>query len=205
MGNSTTTNNSEDNDPNLATTGGRMESDADAASSSASNLHHLMFLPKDQWSSRYEETFYSVKIEGFEQLMTAPPPFTGSGGQILLPPGKSSFPAYYYRIVVYRGHQKTTVLRRYSQFKWLYGQLRMAHFTPASPQPSAPIPTASSRSTTTQPFPSLPPGTCPWDRQDASFAACRQDELAELLTAMLELRPGTYACHPAVVAFLELN
>ena len=41
-----------------------------------SNLCHLMFLPKDQWSPRYEETFYSVKLEGFEKLTLKAPPTT---------------------------------------------------------------------------------------------------------------------------------
>jgi PX domain len=200
MRHSTPTNNDENTDTNLSTNGRR---ESDSASLSASNLHHLMFLPKDQWSPRFETTFYSVKIEGYEQLMTAPPPATRRGGQIPLPSGKSSFPAYYYKVVVYRGHHKTTVLRRYSQFKWLYDQLHKAFYSRASSsQQSTATRTASG---TMQPFPSLPPGTCPWDRQDDSFAACRQDELAELLTAMLVLRPGTNACHPAVVAFLELN
>lgn len=148
--------------------------------------HHLMFLPKDQWSPRYDkDTFYSFRIEGFEYMRSSPPPSSADAPVI---PSKSSFPAYFYKVVVYRGHDKTVLLRRYSQFKWLYHQL-LAH------PPPPPVTGATS-------LPNLPPGTCPWDAQDDAFASCRQDELADFLTSMLEL-PG-YAQHDAVVAFLEL-
>ena len=177
-----------------------------------SNLRHLMFLPKDQWSPRYEETFYSVKLEGFEKLTVKPPPTTTcttatatstANATIHLPPGNASFPAYYYRVTIYRGHQTNTVLRRYSQFKWLYDELRLAR--PSQQQQSTVAATATTAIHTT--FPVMPPGTCPWDRPNDAFAACRHDELADLLTALLELQlPGTNnASHPAVVAFLELQ
>lgn len=176
------------------------EPPSQGAQSAASPLHHLMFLPKDQWSPRYEETFYSVKIEGFQRLFAAPATADAAAGSstetvAALPAGKPSFPAYYYQVVIYRGHQKKTVLRRYSQFKWLYNQL-VAY----RPPPSAASATSPA---TPSPFPSMPPGTCPWDRQDDAFAAVRQDELADFLTSVLE-RPGGYTNHEAVVAFLEL-
>jgi len=151
---------------------------------------HLMYLPKDQWSPRYEETFYSVKLEGYQLLLEA------QSHDTPLPPGKLSFPAYYYQVVVYRGHDKKTVLRRYSQFKWLQHQL-LAH------PPPPPLNNENSTSnTTSEPLPSLPPGTCPWQRQDDGFAACRMDELADFLAQLLG-QPGI-ANHQAVISFLEL-
>jgi len=168
----------------MATT--RRTEEKEVATSSTAPAH-LMFLPKDQWSPRYEETFYSVKLEGYQLLLQEAPSHDNPP-----PPGKLSFPAYYYQVVVYRGHDKKTLLRRYSQFKWLHQQL-LAH---------PPILNNENSTTNSEPLPSLPPGTCPWQRQDDGFAACRMDELADFLTQLLG-QPAI-ANHQAVISFLEL-
>lgn len=163
----------------------------------------LMYLPKDFWSPRYDSTFYSVKVEGFELHLTSPTVSTDTA--IALIPGKSIFPAYYYKVVVYRKHKRKTVLRRYSQFRWLCRQL-LAH--PASP-PDKPsynninndAPLAMARPIR---LPTSSSGCCDFSwRQDDVFATNRMENLNDFLNGVL-IRPG-YAMHPAVVAFLELT
>ncbi len=82
----------------------------------------VMYLEYDDWSPRYQDTFFTVRLEDFE-LLTSSPAATPQ-----LPPnhlgGKSTFPAYYYRIKVFCGrHPPRIIFRRYSQFKWLYDNL----------------------------------------------------------------------------------
>lgn len=79
----------------------------------------VMYLEYDDWSPRYQETFYTVRIEGF-QLLASPPEasFQLPHNQL---GSKNTFPAYYYEIKVFCGrHPPRIVYRRYSQFKWLY-------------------------------------------------------------------------------------
>jgi PX domain len=160
----------------------------------------LMFLPQDFWSPRYDSTFYTVKLEGFERL-TELPPSSSSAGTVLVP-GKTNVPAYYYKVVVYREHKRKTLLRRYSQFKWLYSQL-LAH------PPVPPAVVSKNNNNQQQQYDDTNPirlsssAGCPFQWwQDDAFAAHRLEDLTEFLSATLG-RPG-YARHPAVVAFLEL-
>ena len=74
-----------------------------------------MFLVSGQWSPRFENTFFTVKLDGFELLESEPE----ETGPTILSKGKGTFPAYYYKITVFCGHAKHTVRRRYSQFDWL--------------------------------------------------------------------------------------
>ena len=79
----------------------------------------VMYLEYDDWSPRYQETFYTVRIESFELLTSLPEAASH------LPPNQlgsnNSLPAYYYEIKVFCGrHPPRIVYRRYSQFKWLY-------------------------------------------------------------------------------------
>lgn len=194
-------------------------------------LSDFMFLPKNQWSSRFEETFYTVKVEGF-QLVTTPVSGTrttttttttlqaetvhatpDAAAQLPVVPERMSFPAYYYHVVVNRGHGQTTILRRYSQFLWLYHQIQKhsQQLTSIPVLHSDTTGTSNAGKGTTTPLPQQsqlvlphpPPKTCPWDRQDDVFAACRQDELSDFLEQLLSQGPGV-AKHPAVRAFLEL-
>ena len=82
----------------------------------------VMYLEYDDWSPRYQDTFYTVRLEHYE-LLNSPPAATSQ-----LPPNhlgsKTNFPAYYYRVKVFCGrHPPRIVYRRYSQFKWLYENL----------------------------------------------------------------------------------
>jgi PX domain len=142
----------------------------------------VLYLPKEDWSPRYDSTFFTVKLEGKKILLEPPTDVPSSIG------GKSNHPAYYYETVVYREHNKQTLLRRYSQFKWLYDQLR------ASPPTDDQNPNA-------QPI-HMPPGTCPFQWQSDAFAQNRLEQLGEFINDVLA-RPG-YASHPAVATFLEL-
>jgi hypothetical protein len=143
----------------------------------------IVYLPKDCWSPRYDSTFYTVKMEGHQQHVATAPSVP------LTIRGKSNLPAYYYILGVYREHEKKTIARRYSHFRWLYEQIRLFPPMDAQDPQAAPI--------------HMPPGSCPFQWQNEAFAKNRQEELAEFLDDVLQ-RPG-YASHPAVLAFLELE
>jgi hypothetical protein len=83
------------------------------------------------------------------------------------------------------GHQARTVLRRYSQFEWLYQNLppSITHFD--------------------EPL-HLPPKTpCLCQQQSDSFAQNRMEQLQDFLRDVL-IRRGA-AQHDAVATFLELE
>jgi hypothetical protein len=142
----------------------------------------LVYLPKDVWSRRYDSTFYTFKFEGKQLLSEPPEGHKNIGG------GETNKNAWYYDVVVFREHAKTTVQRRYSEFKWLYDQVLK------NPPMDEQAPNASSIR--------MPPGTCPFQWQSEAFAQNRSEELSEFMGDLLG-RPG-YAAHPAVVTFLEL-
>ena len=141
----------------------------------------LLYLPKDSWSPRYDSTFYTVKLEGKQKLSELPAVPSAIGG-------KSNLPAYYYEVTVYREHEKKSMLRRYSHFKWLYEQLIWN--PPQDEQPSDTKPIRL-------------PGACPLQWQDDNFAQTRLERLMDFIDDTLA-RPG-YASHPAVLTFLELD
>lgn len=142
----------------------------------------MMYLPNDHWSPRYDSAFYTVKVEGKQHFIKPPQNIPRKLA------GKSG-PAYYYCVVVYCEHNKRILLRRYSHFKWLFEAIQ--ENPPTEPQ----LPGAA--------MIKLPPGTCPFQRQDEDFAKIRMEELSDFLQELLA-RPG-YASHAAVVAFLELG
>lgn len=153
----------------------------------------LLYLPKDEWSPRYDATFYFVKIED-KKLVTTETAREHLGSFLIeaVPPsvgGNTVLPAYYYEVVVYREHSKKSLLRRYSQFKWLYDQLK------AHPPSDEQLPSA-------RPI-QMPPGTCLFQRQDDAFAQNRLEQLNEFIDDVLG-RPG-YASHEATLAFLQLT
>jgi hypothetical protein len=145
----------------------------------------VMYLPKDEWSPRFDSTFFSVKLES-TQICTSPPAVREGIC------GKTNTPAVYYQVAVFCEHRKITFLRRYSNFKWLYDQLK------ASPPP--PVQDDLYR----EPPPlNMPPGTCFFHSQDDAFIQNRKEQLMDFIDDALIL-PG-YAQHPAVILFFELD
>jgi hypothetical protein len=145
------------------------------------NSNQLMFLHKSTWSPRYDSTFFSVTMETKEWIRTERP---------TQPPvisGKTNLPAFYYVITIHREHSKVSIKRRYSDFKWLYEQLKGC--PPHDGDPSTTI--------------RLPPGSCLWQAQTEEFSQNRLLQLRDFLNDVLS-RPG-YANHPAVRLFLELE
>ncbi len=151
--------------------------DSRELASDASKLPE-MFLAADQWSSRFQSTFFTVKMDSFE-LRREPPPgsLTEPSG---MPQGNGTFPAYYYKIDVCSGHAKHSVLRRYSQFNWLGSRVPMRASVPE-----------------------MPPKTWICQPQTNEFAKIRMEQLLEFLVGFL-CQPGI-AKDPSVVAFLELQ
>jgi hypothetical protein len=148
-------------------------------------MSNVMYLPKDVWSPRYDSTFFTIKLEG-KQLLSEPPEGHPDLG------GKATFPAYYYNVVIFQEHNKKSLQRRYSEFKWLYDQVS-----------KSPPPTTAEEAPNAEPI-RMPPGTCPlFQWQNEAFAQNRCEALSEFLSDLLE-RPG-YAAHPAVVRFLDLG
>jgi hypothetical protein len=140
----------------------------------------VMYLSHEDWSRRYESSFFTVKLDSVEQLREAPrmdPRITG----------KTNHPAYYYRVDVFCAHNTCSVFRRYSHFKWLFHQLC------ASPP---------SQGRWEEPL-IMPPGSCFFMPPDEKFAENRAEQLHEFMRDLLQ-RPG-YSMHPAVVLFLELD
>lgn len=132
-----------------------------------------MFLAADNWSPRFENTFFTVKLESFELLQSDPETITSS----VLSKGKGNFPAYFYKIDVLCGHERQSVLRRYSQFDWLASVVRADA--------------------------EMPPKTWICQMQNDSFAQNRLEQLREFLDELLAT-PGV-AKEPAVIAFLALD
>ena len=149
----------------------------------ASTSTKLMYLSKDYWSPRYDETFYSIQFESNQRLDTSPvdvPPEMG---------GKTNHPAFYYQIHVFRGQTKHTILRRYSHFQWLYQQIQDSLQTL---QEQDDLMNAE-----------LPPGTCPLHFQSDDFAKNRQKGLETFLKDLLD--KSHFSSHPAVLVFLQLQ
>ena len=139
----------------------------------------VMYLAHEHWSPRYENSFFTVRLDSVSLLTESP----SSDVEI---PAKSNHPAYYYRIDIYCAHSTRAVFRRYSQFRWLYQRLRAC--------PPAGIGSEELV---------LPPGTCFCQPQTESFAQNRLEQLREFIRDLLQ-RPG-YSTQPDVVRFLELN
>lgn len=161
-----------------------------------------MYLPQDLWSPRYDTTFYTVQIEGFERIHVV-----GDAKQKPPPPsppfGNTHWPASVYTVVVYRGGgaPRTVLRRRYSQFVWL--SQRLATTTEGI---RLPPPLVKGGDCCLFGPSSWHSGCCGWpfhhDDQDA-VAERRRHELADYLAAVLE-QPAL-ARHDAVQQFLELE
>lgn len=146
-----------------------------------------MYLEHQDWSHRFQDTFYTVLLDGFE-LMTAPSETDYSPPPDIIG-GKTSFPAYFYKIKVFCGHRNPKVVyRRYSQFQWLYKNM-----------PSSVIGSGANKEAIV-----FPPGSCVPDSQNDDVAKARMEQLGEFLRDAL-IRMNV-ASHEAVVAkFLELD
>jgi hypothetical protein len=149
---------------------------------------HWMYLSFDQWSPRFDSTFFSFKLPS-KALLASPPDNEASNDRI---PGNKNHPAWYYTIQVYSERRSHSITRRYSQFRWLYDELR-SHPPDAIHEQDAP----------NQPPISIPPKTCPFQFQTEDFAQNRLEQLHDFLKDALQ-RPG-YASHPAVSQFFELD
>jgi len=138
----------------------------------------MLYLQHDDWSPRYQDTFYTVRLEQFELLASAPVATSNLPANHL--GSKTSFPAYYYKIEVFCGrHAPRTVFRRYSQFKWLYENI---------PNEALCLP---------------PAGGCFCTPQTENFARNRTMDLMEFLEEALARRE--IASHDTVAQFLELD
>jgi hypothetical protein len=138
-----------------------------------------MYLAHEDWSPRFEKTFYTVKMDGCELLKSLPATTTTNPSI----GGNTNFPAYFYNVKIFCGHESQIVQRRFSQFKWLYEQLRMIETDEAEPL-------------------IFPPGS--WcQSQNNAFAQNRVERLQDFLRDAL-VRRGV-AKHDAVVRFLELD
>lgn len=147
----------------------------------------FLYLDEKQWSPRFEETVYTVRVESFQRFEKAPEEGLPSDVG-----GNSHHPCFYYKVVLRRARTTKAIWRRFSHFQWLYHKVRVAPPTSVNRDndPASNVPPIT-----------LPPGTC-WPFQSEKLGEKR----VELLTAFLDdmLSREGYASHPAVVTFLEL-
>jgi hypothetical protein len=144
----------------------------------------FLYLDEKQWSPRFEETVYTVRVESFQRFETAPEDLPSDIG------GNTHHPCFYYKVVVRRARTTQTLWRRFSHFQWLYHKVQ-----------AAPPPTTSEDDPAVNVPVKFPPGTC-WPFQSEKLGERRVELLTTFLDDMLS-RQG-YASHPAVVTFLEL-
>mmetsp|Transcript_8251 Transcript_8251/g.23741 ORF Transcript_8251/g.23741 Transcript_8251/m.23741 type:complete len:184 (+) Transcript_8251:291-842(+) len=158
-----------------------------------------LYLSRDDWSPRFDSSFFTVEIESYEKLSYPPPAEHDQASVIQC---KTSHPAYYYQISVFCEHEKWIVPRRYSQFQWMRNQLCKTKGTPTNGNNSTTRTRNHGNAVATE-NPPLPTGTCFFEVQNASFAQRRQQQLNDFLDDILT-QPGN-SFHGAVVTFLELD
>ena len=163
----------------------------------------FLYLPKNQWSPRFEDSFYTVRVDTFQRFDEAPSNATNNdeteNGDTHMRcniGGHGHHPAFYYKVILRRGTATHEMWRRFSQFQWLWRQVQKS-----PPHEEVSSTTAQQQQDEDEPL-KLPPGTC-WPFQSNELAAKRVQLLTTFLDDMLS-RPG-YANHPAVLAFLELD
>jgi hypothetical protein len=146
----------------------------------------VMYLAYEDWSPRFERTFYTIKFDGYELIESQSTDITTTIPTNIK--GKTNLPAYYYKIKICCGHQVHTIHRRYSHFKWMYQNLPKSITSPQEEEPPV----------------VFPPGTwiCQPQNNDA-FATNRSQQLEEFLRDVLGRRGA--ARHDTVATFLELN
>ena len=142
------------------------------------------YLPFDKWSHRYDSVFFTVQIH--QRIILDSAPSNSFSSEVK---GNNHHPAVYYELHVSCANDTLIFARRFSQFNWLFNQLR-----------TFPVPEEGGLIAASI---SLPPKTCPFQIVDDEFLDNRQDELGHFLSNIL-IRPG-YAQHKDVVAFLKLG
>ena len=152
----------------------------------------VMYLEHEDWSPRYEDTFFTVRLDRFKLFASLPDAGADGDGDDdddHTAGGKTNFPAYYYEIEVFCGrHEPRTVFRRYSQFKWLYEKL----------------PKNLKNGSIVNERLVFPPGSpCLCHSQNEEFAKNRSEQLREFLKDALT-RKGV-ASQEYVAKFLELD
>lgn len=165
----------------------------------------MFYLNPEDWSPRFDSTFYTVKVTTFEICHEMPSSTWRSIS------GRSSHPAVYYGLEIRCGHRTRTIWRRFSQFRSL------CHHAATSPPPPSTDPheieAERKRGSLWSVFPprQVASGPCfvipcitskdAW--KDEDFIEERQEELGRFLRDLLTRRG--YCSHPIVVEFLELD
>ena len=193
----------------------------------------MFYLNPEDWSPRFDSTFYTVKLTTFEICNETPPPSSTTdqnrtctckqNGAALSSNdsrahrrrsigGRSSHPAIYYCLEIQCGHRTRTIWRRYSQFRSL---CRRAATSPPPPTSSDPheVEAERKRGDLWSVFPPrqvasgpcfvIPCITSKDAWKDEDFIEERQEELGRFLRDLLTRRG--YCNHPNVVEFLELD
>lgn len=155
----------------------------------------MFYLPKEDWSPRFERTFFTVYLDSRNVHTTPPPSHSIDNNQLFR--GKGSFPAVYFNVKVRCAHQEHICPRRYSQFRQLYDAI-----CAVPPEEQHATQNHHKQSTHKEEALRIPPKTCFFQSIDDDFLDVRQEELYNFLAALLS-RPG-YVKHPAVIAFLDL-
>jgi hypothetical protein len=150
----------------------------------------LFFLLPNDWSPRYDDSFFTFQVVGFAVYTKEnPPPSSFCKGNDASDPLQSlasqtkstlrdsgSLPAVYYHIIVYRGYQQCHLYRRYSQFYWLYQQILRSNVFQKSDDRLVFPPGRIVTTTNSCPFFVIWPSLLPW--RTAAFAASREPDLA---------------------------
>ena len=158
----------------------------------------LCFLESSDWSRRYDQNFFTIKIASFETI-TSPKddsiaiqdPGCKSDFKLsdLSKFAMKSFPACFYKIEIYYGDSNHTCLRRYSQFRWLHDKL------------SSSLSLKKNNERLKKTLTSMPPKTSPFHVHGTEFIEGRMKELEKFLVYVL---PGNET-FDAMIVFLELN
>ena len=170
----------------------------------------MFYLSKEDWSPRFENTFFTVSLDTRTTYSNSPSSTTSSQSPSSHPTqnysfllgGNNSFPAVYFNLKVQCGHQEHICPRRYSQFRKLYDDLR--HTKPVQESQGRQNRRGNVDKNTDR-FRDLhiPPKSCPFQPIDEEFLNVRQKELYEFMDDLLK-RPG-YVNHPSVRSFLDLD
>jgi len=147
----------------------------------------MFYLAKEDWSPRFDNTFFTISIDT-RTTCTSPP-------ESSFFKGNNFFPAVYFNIKVQCGRQEYICSRRYSQFRSLYDELcslKAQNEKEKQQQGKEQIQSLH-----------FPPKTCFFQSIDEQFLDIRQEELYQFLSELLK-RPG-YVDHSVVHVFLDLD
>ena len=155
----------------------------------------VFYLPENEWSPRYETSFFTISLRT-RTVYDTHPPHTGIDHNTAR---NRHHPAVYFNLKVKCGKKENVCPRRYSQFRNLYDELRR----------DPPVQSKHTLSRTSKAVPDecaqlplIPPKTCFFSKLDDEFLNTRQEELYTFLDECLK-RPD-YSKHPSIRQFLEL-